>query len=51
MPSPREIALDVNKGFEPEPVDDQINPRPREPDYAVNPKNPSDGSPPVKNVK
>ena len=47
MPSPREIALRENQGFEAEPNDEQINPQPREPDYAVNPKNPPDGPPPA----
>lgn len=39
MPSPREIALaQNNKGsFEPEPNDDEQNPKTREPDYNGNP--------------
>lgn len=53
MPTPREIAKQVNKGtaeggFETEPSDEQINPVAREQDYRANPKNPPDGPAPAK---
>jgi hypothetical protein len=55
MPSPREIALAVNRaeGFRPgaDEGTPQMVPEPREPDYAADPKNPPDGPPPAANLK
>lgn len=52
MPSPREIALKVNRpdGFREDAVPAEA-PEPREPDYRANPKNPPDGPPPATNIK
>ena len=42
MPDPRTIALTKNSGpgaeFDAEPNDDQINEKPKEPDYRGNPR-------------
>ena len=39
-PSPREIGLEKNRKsqFDSEPNDDEINEKPKEPDYRANPK-------------
>lgn len=57
MPSPREIALSVNRGsgdngFGEEPdADPPVNPVHKEKDYRANPVNPPDKPVPARNLK